>query len=101
MKSIKSIEKKYDLDTFPKFMKRKKKLVEHDIEFYNDIITDSSVSLLTNITSLDLFYNDTITDSSLSLLTNIINLNLYCNDTITESSFSLLTNSLRPRGAYN
>lgn len=42
----------------------------------NILVTDNSLSTLTNLTKLKLFYNDTITDKSLSALTNLKSLDL-------------------------
>ena len=61
----------------------------------NNCITDSSLSLLTNITKINLGSNYTITDSSVSLLVNLNEINISNYTVITESGISLLTNLTR------
>jgi len=55
-------------------------------------ITDTSVSKLTNLTSLSLRYDNQITDTSVSSLTNLTSLNLGDNRKITDDGLSPLTN---------
>lgn len=57
-----------------------------------NMVTDASLSHLTNLTNLNISSNQVITDASLSLLTNLTDLNLKKNPNITRESLTLLTN---------
>ena len=57
------------------------------------MITDESINMLTNLTSLDLGYeNSMVTDKSVIRLTNLISLWVYNNTVVTDASISKLTN---------
>lgn len=68
----------------------------------NKTITDIGLQGLTNLTDLNLSFNEIITDNSIVLLTKLIKLDLDFNNKITDSGLNKLTNIvyLRLRSNY-
>lgn len=59
----------------------------------NDIITDESVKLLTNLDSFTMYNNEQITNESIKCLTNLIYIDYdYDNERISRESLKFLTN---------